>query len=104
MESRLRRCRWCRGPHPLAGWLAGWLTPPPRDGWLGRSAFALTKRTWFFLGRRLVPKREGLGDRGRTQGSSTEELLCKKFIASAVVTRGEIELKQKQMSPRKPKC
>ena len=41
--------------------LAGWLTPPPgglthpclaweRDGWLGRSAFRLTKRTCFVAG------------------------------------------------------
>ena len=34
-----------RTPHP-----PGWLTPPPRDGWLGRSAFVLTKRTcWDFF-------------------------------------------------------
>ncbi len=40
LESRLRRrCRWCGGPPP-----PDWL-PPSRDGWLGRSAFALTKRT-----------------------------------------------------------
>ncbi len=42
------------------GWLAGWppwladpppppLADPPRDGWLGRSAFTLTKRTCFFF-------------------------------------------------------
>ena len=40
MESRLH-C--CRGGPPLPP-LVGWLTPP-RDGWLGRWAFALTKRT-----------------------------------------------------------
>ena len=40
---------------PLAGYPPGWLTPlagyppPPCHGWLRRSAFALTKRTWFFL-------------------------------------------------------
>ena len=53
MESCL--C-WCGGPPswltPPPWLLAGWLTPPlagypppPRDGWLGRSAFTLTKRT-----------------------------------------------------------
>ena len=36
----LMESRHCRGG-PLAGY------PPPRDGWLGRSAFALTKRTCF---------------------------------------------------------
>ena len=38
-------------PPPAPPWLADppWLaTPPPRDGWLGRSAFALTKRTCSF--------------------------------------------------------
>ncbi len=59
MESCTCRCRWCGGPPPLASW------PPSRDGWLGRSAFALTKRTcfgihqfsrsvlWFLFGFRL---------------------------------------------------
>ncbi len=37
MESRTCHCH-CRGGPPLAGY-------PPCDGWLGRSAFALTKRT-----------------------------------------------------------
>ena len=47
MKSRLRHhCRWCGGHPPPPGWL----TPSPlRDGWLGRSAFALTKRTCSFL-------------------------------------------------------
>ncbi len=36
------------------GWLTPWLADPPclaweRDGWLGRSAFTLTKRTCFFF-------------------------------------------------------
>ena len=31
-------------PHPLASCPPSWLADPPRDGWLGRSAFALTKR------------------------------------------------------------
>ena len=46
MESRVR-CHCCCGGPP---WLAdppAWLATPPRDGWLGRSAFALTKRTCF---------------------------------------------------------
>ncbi len=45
MESCL--CHHCGGPPPP--WLANppWLAdpPPPHDGWLGHSAFALTKRT-----------------------------------------------------------
>ncbi len=41
MVSRL--CHCCGGPPPPP---PGWLTPP-RDGWLGRSASALTKRTCF---------------------------------------------------------
>ena len=48
MESRLcRRCRchWCAGPPPPPGWL----TPLPgmTTWWMGRWAFALTKRTCF---------------------------------------------------------
>ena len=44
MESYVSSLSW-RDPPPLAGWppLADY--PPSRDGWLGRSAFALTKRT-----------------------------------------------------------
>ncbi len=38
MESRLHHCH---GGPPPPGWLAGY--PPPRDGWLGRSASALSK-------------------------------------------------------------
>ena len=41
MESHLHRCH---GGHPP--WLA---TPPPHDGWFGRSAFALIKRTCFLV-------------------------------------------------------
>ncbi len=41
---------------PPPPWLAdppGWLADsPPRDGWLGRSAFALTKRTCFCAGKK----------------------------------------------------
>ncbi len=44
MESRLCRCRG--GPPSQLADPPGWL-PPPRDGWLGRSAFALTKRTCY---------------------------------------------------------
>ena len=48
MESRLRCCHCRGGPPP---WLADppspWLGTPLRDGSLGRSAFALTKRTCF---------------------------------------------------------
>ncbi len=40
MESRLCRCHGGPPPPP-------WLTPPPCDGWLGRSASTLTKRTCF---------------------------------------------------------
>ncbi len=43
MESRLRRP--CRGGPPPPGWLP----PPPSDGWLGRSAFVLTKRTCYLF-------------------------------------------------------
>ncbi len=43
MESCLRHCH-CRGGPPLAGYPL-LLADPPRGGWLGRSAFALTKRT-----------------------------------------------------------
>ncbi len=56
---------WLAGLSPLTGWpplaswlaglspLAGWPPPPAwwqRDGWLGRSAFTLTKRTCFCRG------------------------------------------------------
>ncbi len=40
----------CRGGPPPTPWLTPlpWLANPPRDGWLGRSAFALTKRICLF--------------------------------------------------------
>ncbi len=44
MESRLRHGG---SPPPQADPFSSWLADPPRDGWLGRSASTLTKRTCF---------------------------------------------------------
>ena len=53
MESRLRRrcrCHGCGPPHtPLAGCPPSLASYPPCDGWLGRSASVLTKRTCVFF-------------------------------------------------------
>ncbi len=74
MESCLSCCRG--GPPP-------WLADPPHDGWLGRSASTLTKRTCFqnmliFPEMLVTPKRWKMPNCTSTWGNQTAVIIWEK--------------------------